>query len=193
MDLRQQEQRERQERQERQPEQGQDRAGPAVAFTEAMSRLVSGVAVVSARRGDGRPCGLLVSSVCSYSAAPPSVLVALARSSRTCRELAAGAGAFFGVHLLARTHSALARTFAGSSEDKFAGVLWEWDGQVPRLVGVPVYAKCRVGVLLPHGDHVIVVGEVVDCSMAEGDPLVYFRRRLDWRLGEPAHGRPPAD
>lgn len=184
MDLRQHEQREQQEQ--------QDHAGPAAGFTEAMSRLVSGVAVVSARRNDGRPCGLLVSSVCSYSAAPPSVLVALARSSRTCQELAAGPGAFFGVHLLARAHSALARTFAGSSEDKFADVLWEWDGQVPRLAGVPVYAKCRAGVLLPHGDHVIVVGEVVDCSVAEGEPLVYFRRRLDWSLGEPARGLPLA-
>lgn len=194
MDLRQQE-KQRRDGAARAQDPGRDEgraAGPADGFTEAMSRLVSGVAVVSARRDDGRPCGLLVSSLCSYSASPPSILVALARSSRTCRELAAGPGAQFGVHLLARGHTALAQTFAGSSEDKFADVLWEWDGPVPRLVGVPVYAKCRTGVLLPHGDHVIVVGEVVDCAVAEAEPLVYFRRRLDWTLGPPARGRPAA-
>ncbi|WP_423832486.1 flavin reductase family protein [Streptomyces manipurensis] len=187
MDLRQQEKRqERRERgREEQPEHGTGGGGvvSGAAFTEAMSRLVSGVAVVSARRGDGRPSGLLVSSVCSYSADPPSVLVALARTSRTCREITTGPDVHFGVHLLARSHAALARTFAGSSGDKFADVLWDWDGTVPRLAGVPVYAKCRTGAVLPHGDHVIVVGEVVGCAVAEDDPLVYFRRRLDWSLG----------
>ncbi|WP_060180746.1 flavin reductase family protein [Streptomyces sp. IMTB 1903] len=185
MDLRQQEK--QQERQEMQRERGAGGAASGAVsgavFTEAMSRLVSGVAVVCARRGDGRPSGLLVSSVCSYSADPPSVLVALARTSRTCREITAEPDAYFGVHLLARSHAALARTFAGSSRDKFADVLWDWDGTVPRLAGVPVYAKCRAGAVLPHGDHVIVVGEVVGCAVAEGDPLVYFRRRLDWSLG----------
>ncbi|MFD6109967.1 flavin reductase family protein [Streptomyces yangpuensis] len=182
MDLRRQEKQQERQR-EMQRECGTGGAVSGSAFTEAMSRLVSGVAVVSARRGDGRPSGLLVSSVCSYSAAPPSVLVALARTSRTCREITAGPDAYFGVHLLARSHAALARTFAGSSRDKFADVLWDWDGTVPRLAGVPVYAKCRAGAVLPHGDHVIVVGEVVGCTVAEDDPLVYFRRRLDWSLG----------
>ncbi|MEV7170468.1 flavin reductase family protein [Streptomyces sp. NPDC093224] len=184
MDLRQQEKQQKRRREE-QPERGTGGGGAVsgAAFTEAMSRLVSGVAVVSARRGDGRPSGLLVSSVCSYSADPPSVLVALARTSRTCREITAGPDVHFGVHLLARSHAALARTFAGSSGDKFADVLWDWDGTVPRLAGVPVYVKCRAGAVLPHGDHVIVVGEVVGCAVAEDDPLVYFRRRLDWSLG----------
>ncbi|MCP3754535.1 flavin reductase family protein [Streptomyces sp. TBY4] len=182
MDLRQQEMQRKRQR-EVQRERGTGGAVSGAAFTEAMSRLVSGVAVVSARRGDGRPSGLLVSSVCSYSADPPSVLVALARTSRTCREITAGPDAHFGVHLLARSQAALARTFAGSSGDKFADVVWDWDGTVPRLAGVPVFAKCRAGAVLPHGDHVIVVGEVVGCAVAEDDPLVYFRRRLDWSLG----------
>ncbi|MEU2800077.1 MULTISPECIES: flavin reductase family protein [unclassified Streptomyces] len=182
MDLRQQE-KEQERRREMQRERGTGGAVPGAAFTEAMSRLVSGVAVVSARRGDGRPSGLLVSSVCSYSAAPPSVLVALARTSRTCGEITAGPDVHFGVHLLARGQAALARTFASGSGDKFADVLWDWDGTVPRLAGVPVYAKCRTGAVLPHGDHVIVVGEVVACAVAEDAPLVYFRRRLDWSLG----------
>ncbi|MEU9301965.1 flavin reductase family protein [Streptomyces sp. NPDC048269] len=158
--------------------------GPlAERFTEAMSRLVSGVAVVSARRADGRPCGLLVSSVCSYSVRPPSVLVALARSSRTCRELDPRPGTPFGVHLLGAADAALAAVFAGGAEDKFAGLPWSWDDRVPRLLGVPVYLNCRAGAVFPHGDHVILVGEVGDCGLGEGEPLVYYRRRLDWLLG----------
>ncbi|MFB7468782.1 flavin reductase family protein [Streptomyces sp. NPDC056224] len=167
-------------RQDRAP---QGRSESAGLFTEAMSRLVSGVAVVSARRADGRPCGLLVSSVCSYSVRPPSVLVALARSSRTCRELDPRPGTAFGVHLLGAGDTDLAAVFAGGAEDKLTGVRWSWDDRVPRLLGVPVYLNCRAGAVFPHGDHVILVGEVGECVLGEGEPLVYFRRRLDWRLG----------
>ncbi|MEV7414171.1 flavin reductase family protein [Streptomyces sp. NPDC089919] len=163
-------------------------AGAKASFTEAMAHLAAGVAVVSVRRADGRPAGLLVSSVSSYSVEPPSVLLALARSSRTRRELDRP-GTPFGVHLLGAADAALAQVFAGRGEDKFADVLWEWDGPVPRLAGVPVYLTCRTAARFPHGDHVIVVGEVTGCALAGGEPLVYYRRRLDWRLRP---GRGPA-
>ncbi|GAA0306906.1 flavin reductase family protein [Streptomyces polychromogenes] len=158
-------------------------AAPAAPFTEAMARLVSGVAVVSARRAaDGGPCGLLVSSVSSYSVSPPSVLLALARGSRTYRAMDATVGTPFGVHLLGSADEALAKVFAGRSEDKFADVPWTWDGDTPRIAGVPVYLRCRAAALFPHGDHTVLVGEVDDCALADGEPLVYYRRRLDWRL-----------
>ena len=37
-------------------------------FREAMTHLASGVAVITARRDDGHPCGLAATSVASYSA-----------------------------------------------------------------------------------------------------------------------------
>ena len=155
----------------------------AEQFTEAMARLVSGVAVVSTRRADGRPCGLLVSSVCSYSVRPPSVLLALGRTSRTCQELTGRTGQSVGVHLLGSADEATARIFAGRAEDKFADLLWTWDDGVPRLHGVPVYLTCRVSAVFPHGDHAIVVADVAGCTLGDGEPLVYYRRRLDWQLG----------
>ncbi|WP_282695939.1 flavin reductase family protein [Streptomyces sp. CC208A] len=154
----------------------------AERFTEAMSRLVSGVAVATARRADGRPTGMLVSSLCSYSVRPPSVLMAVADGSRTGRELSAGPGTAFGLHLLGADGETLARVFAGGADDKFADVLWEWDGEVPRLLGADGYLRCRVAAAFPHGDHTALVGEVSSCVPGEGQPLVYYRRRLDWRL-----------
>ncbi|MEU7019982.1 flavin reductase family protein [Streptomyces sp. NPDC046203] len=151
-------------------------------FTEAMSRLVTGVAVATARRSDGRPIGMLVSSLCSYSVRPPSVLMAVADGSRTGRELCARPGMDFGVHLLGADDEALARVFAGGADDKFADVLWEWEGDVPRLLGVSGYLRCRVAAAFPHGDHTALVGEVSSCAPGEGQPLVYYGRRLDWRL-----------
>ncbi|RKT06662.1 flavin reductase (DIM6/NTAB) family NADH-FMN oxidoreductase RutF [Streptomyces sp. 3211.6] len=164
---------------------GSGEAGPAdpvARFTEAMARLVSGVAVVSARRADGSPCGLLVSSVSSYSVAPPSVMLALSRDSRTYRAMEARVGTPFGVHLLGSADEALARVFAGRGEDKFAGVAWDWDEGRPRIAGVPVYLGCRAAAVFPHGDHVVLLGEVADCTVRDATPLVHYRRRLDWHL-----------
>jgi flavin reductase ActVB len=154
---------------------------PAHLFTEAMARLVSGVAVVTARRADGAPCGLLVSSLCSYSADPPSVLVSVGTASRSFGPLVTSAE--FGVHLLGRAHEELAGVFAGRGDDKFAHHPWAWDGAVPHLRGVPVYLACATRAVFHHGDHAILVGEVATGYVQPAEPLVYYRRRLGWRLG----------
>src|SRR5215208_1742372 len=41
-------------------------------FREAMTHLASGVAVITARRPEGAPCGIAATSLTSYSAYPPS-------------------------------------------------------------------------------------------------------------------------
>jgi flavin reductase ActVB len=146
-------------------------------FTEAMTRLVSGVAVITARRADGMPCGLLVSS---YSIHPPSVLVAIGQSTRSYTTLTSCGE--FGTHLLGRQHTDIANTFAGRADDKFAGLSWSWDGTVPRLDDVPVYLNCVGSALFHHADHAIVIGVVRDAYVRPSEPLVYFRRGLSWRL-----------
>src|SRR3954470_4295090 len=95
-------------------------------FRDAMAALVSGVAVITARRDDGQPCGLLATSVSSFTAHPPSVLVSVHHSSRRHRALVDGDR--FGVHVLAAEQEPLAHVFAGKGEDKFAGIDWSWDG-----------------------------------------------------------------
>lgn len=149
-------------------------------FTDMMSRLASGLAALTVRDGLGQPCGLLVSSLASYSTRPPSVLVSVARTSRSWQWLVAGA--VFGAHLLGRADEGVARTFAGHGADKFAEVDWEWDNGVPRLRHSPIYLRCAVAATFHHGDHTVVIGEVAGGRAEESDPLVYYRRTYDWRL-----------
>jgi len=33
-----------------------------------------------------------------------------------------------------------------------------------------------------HGDHAVVIGDVERVELAPREPLVYRRRRMDWRL-----------
>jgi flavin reductase (DIM6/NTAB) family NADH-FMN oxidoreductase RutF len=150
-------------------------------FREAMSHLASGVAVVTAGRTDGRPCGLAATSLTSYSAHPPSLLVSIWHGSR-CHE-ALEACEHLGVHLLRADQLALAHRFADrESEDKFAGLGWSWDDGVPELAGVLVYLRCRRVQNFVRYDHTVLIGDLESGRLEPGEPLVYARRRMDWLM-----------
>jgi flavin reductase (DIM6/NTAB) family NADH-FMN oxidoreductase RutF len=152
-------------------------------FLEAMSGLVSGVAVVTARRDDGQPCGLVATSVSSFSSTPPSVLVSVAHTSRCHQALADGDA--FGVHVLRADQEPVARVFAGLGDDKFAGVRWEWDHDVPRIADTLSYLRCRRSALFELYDHSLLIGDVAGGALGDGEPLLYMGRSMAWRL-EPA-------
>ena len=155
------------------------RAAPEL-FRDAMTRLCSGVAVITARRDDGDACGLVATSVSSFSASPPSVLVSVDHSSRCHRALVDGET--FGVHLLTVEQEPLAHVFAGRGEDKFAGIEWEWDDGVARIDGTLSYLRCRRSALFERYDHSILIGDVEGGRRVAGEPLVYLDRRMDWRV-----------
>jgi flavin reductase ActVB len=152
-------------------------------FREAMAGLVSGVAVVTARRDDGSPCGLVATSVSSFSANPPSVLVSVDHSSRCHRALVDGHT--FGVHVLTRGQEQLAHVFAGRGDDKFAGVDWSWDEGVARIGGTLSYLRCRRSALFELYDHSLLVGDVTGGTIEAGEPLVYVRRSFASRVVSP--------
>jgi flavin reductase (DIM6/NTAB) family NADH-FMN oxidoreductase RutF len=146
-----------------------------------MSSLASGVAVVTARRPqDGHPCGLAATSVSSYSAHPPSLLISIAHASR-CHDALAGADRF-GVHLLRSDEVDVAQVFAGKGDDKFGGLEWHWDGEVPELSGTLAYLRCRRVANFEHYDHTVVIGDIETGRLEQGQPLLYARRRMDWLL-----------
>ena len=149
-------------------------------FRESMATLASGVAVVTARREDGQPCGLVATSVSSFSARPPSVLVSVDHQSRCHRALVDGDT--FGVHVLNADQEALARVFAGKGDDKFAGIDWSWDDGVARIEGTLSYLRCRRSALFELYDHSLLVGDVTGGALTDGDPLVYMGRSFGWRL-----------
>ena len=156
-------------------------AEAAEVFRHAMASLASGVAVLTARRDDGAPCGLVATSLAAYSVQPPSTLVSIGHTSR-CHEALAD-GAAFGVHLLAAGQESLARVFADPrTESKFEGIHWEWDGDVPAIAGTLAYLRCRRSARFDLYDHTILIGDVEHGRHDGGEPLVYLERRMGWRL-----------
>ncbi len=144
-------------------------------FRDAMARLAAGVAVVTCTEEDGRPRGLTATSVTAYSADPPSVLVSVARQSRSYGALVGRPR--FAVHLLAEGQEELAADFARPDDVKFERHAWlpGPDG-VPVLSGVMAVLHCRNERVFEYGDHALVIGRIDDGELHDAPPLVWFDR-----------------
>lgn len=149
-------------------------------FKEAMASLASGVAVVTSVDPESGPCGMTVTSIASYSAKPPSVIVCVDESTRSYRGLTEGE--YFAVHLLSENQPDVARLFASKVDDKF-----EQCDSVAGPHGLQLIAGslatliCRRSFVTKHGDHAIVIGTVLDGSVEDRQPLVYWRREFSGR------------
>jgi flavin reductase (DIM6/NTAB) family NADH-FMN oxidoreductase RutF len=150
-------------------------------FKAIMAAAPGPAAVVTATGADGRTQGLTVSAVCSVSLDPPLILTCLDRGSNTLKAIEQ-AGSFT-VNYLAEGREDVAMDFATKSDSKFDGKVF-----ITPAVGLggPVliqdsaaYAACEVAQIVPAGDHMIVVGTVVE-GAAKDDchALAYAQRRF---------------
>lgn len=142
-------------------------------FKEVMSTVCTPVSVVTAMSGE-RPHGTTVSAFASLSIGPPMILVSLDTASELLsiiRETRT-----FGLNVLSRPQSGLATLFARKGSDKFTGVSWEFDHEVPRIAGVSGFLACRVASLVPGGDHIVVLGDVLRADALDAEPLTYHGR-----------------
>jgi flavin reductase (DIM6/NTAB) family NADH-FMN oxidoreductase RutF len=165
-------------------------AAPAVdaaAFRQALSRLAAGVSIITTIGRDGQKIGLTATAVTSLSAEPPLILVCIGNWSQAIAPLEAGAP--FIVQLLRAEQLHLAHHFATSQADKFASVAHSVGASsCPRLTDALAWIECTPNQLYPGGDHVIVVGQVVNILLGaeEQPPLVYFGRQFHTLRGPPS-------
>jgi flavin reductase (DIM6/NTAB) family NADH-FMN oxidoreductase RutF len=140
-----------------------------------MGAFVTGVTVVTARCSDGTQVGITANSFSSVSLDPPLVLVSLARSLRSFDALVEAPS--FAINLLCREQQELSMRFARSGEDKWNGVATETGKTgAPLLVGRLAHFDCRPWARYDGGDHLILVGEIIDYgSIPNAEPLIYYR------------------
>ena len=149
-------------------------------FKAAMASLASGVAVVTGVDPESGPCGMTVTSIASYSASPPSVIVCVDESTRSYRGLTEGD--YFAVNLLNEDQSGIARLFASKVDDKFEQCESVSGPHGLRLIVDSLATLiCRRSFVVKHGDHAIVIGTAVDGNVEDRQPLVYWRREFSGR------------
>ena len=141
-------------------------------FRRVLGQFPTGVVLVTAATAEG-PTGMAVNSFTSVSLDPPLVSFCAAHSSSTWPRIRA-AGAF-AVNVLGEHHAEVSRRFARQGADRFAGL-----GHRPGATGAPVlhgvaaHLDCRLHAVHDAGDHVIVLGRVVDLDADDGvRPLVF--------------------
>ncbi|NLV55844.1 MAG: flavin reductase family protein [Acidimicrobiales bacterium] len=144
-------------------------------FRQVLGHFPTGVTVITSEHG-GERVGLAVGSFFSISLEPALVgFCAGHQSSSWPRIREAGR---FCVNILGEHQEDVCRTFAGRSDDKFAGVGYDaapFSG-APRIHDVLAWVDCELDSVVPAGDHDIVIGRVHDLQAVDGGgPLVFFR------------------
>ncbi len=144
---------------------------------DAMAQWPTGIAVVTTADQDGWWWGCTADSFAAVSTRPPLVSVCVDRTHR-CRPAFASADVF-AVNVLRSGQEDLAEHFAGRDADIFDGIAVEHGiDDVPLLSDVSVRMECRTTTVVPAGDHVMLLAEVVRVRTGPGEPLVYVRRKI---------------
>jgi 3-hydroxy-9,10-secoandrosta-1,3,5(10)-triene-9,17-dione monooxygenase reductase component len=146
----------------------------ASTFRTVLGHFATGITLITAMDGD-EPVGLSCNSFTSVSLEPPLVLFCAAKASSTWpRVQRAGA---FTANILGEDDEELCRLFAARGADRFGQLAWS-----PGKTGSPVvrqalaYVDCVIDAEHDAGDHIIVVGRVVELGYAsEGKPLLFYR------------------
>ncbi|HEV2781944.1 MAG TPA: flavin reductase family protein [Actinophytocola sp.] len=145
------------------------------SVSDAMAQWPTGIAVVTTADQDGWWWGCTADSFSAVSVRPPLVSVCLAREHR-CRPAFTAADAF-AVHVLRTGQEDVARRFGCRDAGDFDGLAVERGlDDVPLLGDVAVRMECRTSNVVPAGDHVMLIAEVVRVRTGHADPLVYLRR-----------------
>lgn len=145
---------------------------------DALGCFSTGVTVVTARDGAGRPVGLTANSFTSVSLDPPLILFCLAKSSGNLAVFQECG--HFAVNVLHIGQQPTSNRFARrGDEDRFADVAWEaGETGSPLLTGALAAFDCAREAVHDGGDHLIFVGRVLRVKFEpRRDPLLYFRGR----------------
>lgn len=144
-------------------------------YRQVMGHFATGVTIVTAM-DDREPVGLTAQSFVPLSLEPALVSFSPQKASTSWPRIKS-AGAFC-VNILDSGQEALCRSFAASGTDKYRGVGWQPGPATgsPVLQGALAWVEGRIIAEHDGGDHVIVIGRVLDMSVEhEGHPLVFYR------------------
>jgi len=152
-------------------------------YRRALAQFATGVTVVTTRTAEGGPVGLTVNSFNSVSLEPPLVLwsLALKASSLPAFEQCS----HYAINVLSEQQLGVAQRFATRGADRFGPQDWRTGP-----FGLPLLDGCVATLVASNrsrhreGDHVILVGEVVQFDAPGGVPLVFHDGRYIARAVE---------
>jgi flavin reductase (DIM6/NTAB) family NADH-FMN oxidoreductase RutF len=139
-------------------------------------QFVTGVTVVTAMDGE-KPRGLAVNAFSSITLDPPTVMVAVQRTSSTHECLFRAS--HLAINILSVDQLDVVNRFAVKSDDKFAGLDWE-----PGPFGSPLIGRSgaqmevEIRERLQASTHTLFVCRVVHATVSDRHPMVYSAGRF---------------
>lgn len=141
---------------------------------KAFGAFMTGVTVVTTIDQDGKPRGFTANSFTSVSLDPPLVLVCIDRETRSIS--AYNQANNFAISILADTQREISNIFAGKSPDKFEHVNWRHGcSGSPIIEDSIAYLDCSVHDRYEAGDHMILIGKVIEYNYIAANPLGFWR------------------
>ena len=142
-------------------------------FRDALGAFATGVCVITANPEGGEPFGLTVNSFASVSLDPPLVLWSLQNDSEMYEAFEQSSQ--FGVNILRSQQQDLSNQYAKKDDHTLsAGHFVCAASGVPIMPATLVSMECEVEARHPGGDHIILVGRVLEFTQREvGEPLLF--------------------
>ena len=140
----------------------------------ALGRFATGVCLITLETTDGEPLALTANSFSSVSLDPPLVLWSLQNNSDVFDQYSSSP--HFAINVLAAEQQHLSDSYARKGQHRLdpshfsPGIKGS-----PIIEGALVSFQCELAATHEGGDHLIIVGKVIEMSAREeGDPLLFF-------------------
>lgn len=146
------------------------------AFRNALGQFATGVTVVTTVDENGNRIGMTANSFSSVSLDPMLVLWSVAKNCKVFREF--NEAQHFAIHVLRADQMPISNQFASSCEDRFTGIeTTDGIGGVPLLTDYCALFECELEARHDGGDHVILVGKVLNFHNRGDTPLIFHAGR----------------
>ncbi|MGM9987923.1 MAG: flavin reductase family protein [Bacillaceae bacterium] len=146
-------------------------------FKEVLGNYPTGVTVVTTMNAEGEPVGLTVNSFASVSLEPMLILWSIDKRAFTYDTFVNGNN--FAVHVLAENQGDICGLFASKNVDRFANCKWGVsERNLPILEEVAGVLECETFQTIEAGDHMILIGKVVNIQSEKKEPLLYHKRNF---------------
>jgi flavin reductase (DIM6/NTAB) family NADH-FMN oxidoreductase RutF len=133
------------------------------------------VTIITSAEPDGGVHGMTANGVLSVSLDPPLALVCVGKSRNTHGFISADG--WFGISIIRKDQRDIAMYYVRDAADRIGDVdvpLEQRNEGPPVIAGALAAMSCKVVAEHDAGDHTIFVGEAVQLSTSEGDPLLYY-------------------
>ena len=139
---------------------------------KALGAFATGIAVVTTADAADKPAGMTINSFASVSLSPPLVLWSIDRKSDLFDTFAKSD--HYAIHILRKDQEETSNHFATENTDKFTNLTYDTGlSSLPLLPDYITRLQCQVEHRYDGGDHIILVGRVLEMDHTPAEPLIF--------------------